>query len=612
MNDRTMRLAIDATTSQIGIDEKQYDLWYLYPSYSEEMYQFFSIISWRLRKYFFIDGFDYWDLLSYFLFPHDNRFQKAPGLATIFNYLKILDSCEAQKLELEIKDYFPHTFKQCAMLVSQKKNMHVTVLHERYVRPFPSILYNQKEVIKRFIKFRLMTRYLLGLTRKIKTKKYTTSAHILFLSNLRYMAKDGTNLLFYHLEKELQRQNCSYQHVYYDPLDELVSLSSFSREILREGIYIGDYYSQDHFRKCEKDFTKLRDRWQSLLNNPEFKKCFSYQGFPLFSLIRPRLDLIFHAMSYLACDAKEITKRIANKTDYQVLFIDSEENMYGRAFILNKRNDLKEPNRKIVALSHELIYPGCAHTHVKERKVRHKKSPLWRPLPDIKCVWSSFAKKVLVHSCNYPPSIVKITGNPKFDHLFLTKFSLADLCQKYGLDCEKKKLLIACDGIQPPSVLFWYQLYKEIADRCSFIQVLVKPHPYENMAVFHKFFASRPPNLKILNPTDNTYELLAVADFVAVRTSTVGVEAILLGKFLFILNPHHERIGGLLSYHRNAAIEVATPEEVYQAMIKLKGKSFKAQIRKRMQRFATIFHYGKDGRASKRVVEAALNPSFFA
>lgn len=648
-----MHIRIDATTSHLCIDEKTYDLWYLYPSYSEEMYQFFSTISYRLRRYFFIDGFDYWDLLSYFLFPHDNRFQKAPGLATLFNYLKILDSCtldsctsqedpqqrKVQKLELEIKDYFPETFKQCAMLVSQQKNIPVTVLHEHYVRPFSSLFYTHHEIIKLLIKLRLMTRYFFGLTRKIRMHDQTISArnspgtpspHILFLSNLRYVAKDGMNIIYHQIEKELQRQKISYTTLHYDPLDTLFFQSFFSQGALRDELYIGDYYSLDHFRRCEKECMKLRERWQSLVNNPEFRACFSYRGYSLFSLIRPRMELIFHAMSYLACDAKQITKSIAKKIDYRALFIDSEENMYGRAFILNKRDVLNKRNilnkrevskdqlenkrqkaepRKIVALSHELVYPGCAHTHIREKKVRDKKSPLWRPLPDIKCVWSRFAKDVLVHSCNYPSTIIKITGNPKFDHLFLTNFSVSDICRKYALDRQKKKLLIACDGVQPPSVLSWYQLYKEVAERCSFLHVLIKPHPYENMAAFHKFFASRPSNVVILNPHDNIYELLAIADFVAVRSSTVGVEAILLGKFLFILNPYKERIGGLLSYHHGAGIEVVTAEALYEAIIRLNDESFSNQIRKRMRQFNERFHYRQDGQASKRVIDLVCSPS---
>jgi hypothetical protein len=219
-----------------------------------------------------------------------------------------------------------------------------------------------------------------------------------------------------------------------------MNLKRFLKNFFSQKVpYIGDYYSLSHIRSCERDFKKIRQVWNEIKHRKDVQNLFEYKGYNFYEVIAPRLELIFRGLSYIAADTKNIARQISKQERYKVLLLDHEDNMLGKGFMLNSRTGSK---RKTLALSYELIYPGCNHTHAKNLPVLDRKSALWRPLPDVKCVWGEYAREVLLKHCNYKDSIIKVTGDPRFDALHNLKINKMEIIGKYSLS-QKPKILFA-------------------------------------------------------------------------------------------------------------------------------------------------------------------------
>lgn len=134
-----------------------------------------------------------------------------------------------------------------------------------------------------------------------------------------------------------------------------------------------------------------------------------------------------------------------------------------------------------------------------------------------------------------PRERIAVTGHPRHD-LLRTRcpanrnFVLGG----EGLDPGRKTVLLAT---QPGGVDLWLPFIRRLAGRYG-LQVLIKPHPLEigrGMAGdYAKALQGLSGTAVITRHVDLT-DYLAAVDAVAVQSSTVGLEALLCGKPLFVL-----------------------------------------------------------------------------
>ncbi|HJX05180.1 MAG TPA: hypothetical protein VJ461_00550, partial [Candidatus Nanoarchaeia archaeon] len=246
------------------------------------------------------------------------------------------------------------------------------------------------------------------------------------------------------------------------------------------------------------------------------------------------------------------------------------------------------------------------HLHFKNKEVLNRDSVLWRPLPDKKLVWGEYAKGKLVEKCNYPESIIKVTGYPKFDSIFRARYDEKAIFEKIGITKEagiKKKREIVFLAEQTNIDVSIPNFYLDIALKNPHLDFIIKPHPSENMSDVYKKFAKKPKNMYVLDKGFDIYEVISVSNYVVVRATTAGFEAMLMGKIVFVFNPRKEHLPGLPYVKSGAAIEVSSANELLKELKKLKDPAYRTKQLQKTRLFVENIHYKNNGRASECVVE---------
>jgi len=580
-----MRIKVDYEKEKITLDSRQIHYLEGYLNHFLEFAEEYTRIRSSIRKYFIVDGINYTDLIAHMFYQNDYYFSKAPGLITILNYLDLLNSLdEKSELKLEINDFYYKTFAKCAELVGAKKKFKIRKINERYAKRRLDFLYNNPRTMKNFLRSRYFFRFILGKIRKILGKHNKEKADVLFLSNIRFENnRPENNSMFGSVIVELNKRRISNKILRYEELERLFNLKRFIKKFfLQKEAYLGDYYSLKHFLRCNKDFKLLRKRWNAVKNNPEFKRIFTYKGHNYYDLIKPKLGLTFNALSYIACDSKNIARAIMDKENYEVLVLDHEENLYGKGFMLNSRLDKK---RKILALSHELIHLACVHIHIRNKEALNRNSVLWRPLPDVKCVWSEYSKKILLESCNYPENIIRITGNPKFDFLFKGEYDADKIIKKYGLSKTKKRVLCA----PSPVNLGYFDELNEVSKKAGNCEFIIKPHPGESkiMQIRKRVKQFHNPNMKYVDNKDDIYPLIHISDYVVTDTSTVAFEGMLADKLVFTCWPAASPIPPFLKGN----IQIKRIPDLVKELSRLRNKQTLDKIKAQAKKITEYYHH---------------------
>jgi len=593
-----MRIIVDSGKERITIGSKQMYLWDAFCHNLPDFFDEYSRIRSKIIKYFVVDGINYGELLAHLFFQNEQYFSKAPGLVLILNYLEALDSLDTKdakgELVLEINDSAYETFKKCAELVGAKKGLKIRVVKENYARKKFEFLYQNPLVFRNLLKARFFVRLVLGWARKLLRKQNRKKTDVLFLANIRFENNlPENNSMFGSTIMELNKRKVSNKTLRYEELERLSNLKRFIKKFfMQKQSYIGDYYSLRHFRNCTRDFRLLRKRWNLVKNNPEFKQIFTYKGYNYYDLLLPKLEIVFNALTYISCDSSNIAKTIINKEDYKVLVLEHEESMYGKGFMLNTRLDKK---RKTIALAHELIYRGCGHTYIKDKQVLNRNSELWRPLPDIKCVWSEYSRNELLESCNYPDQIIRVTGNPKFDFLFKRKYDENEIIKKYGLSKNKKRVLCAPSPIN----LSYIDEINDVSKKVGGLEFIIKPHPGDPRAaqIRERIRQLKNPNIVYADNKDDIYPLIHISDYIFTDTSTVGFEGMLINKIAICCLPENILMPPFLKGH----IQVKRVNELASVLKKLEDNATLGKIMKEKKRLKEYYHYKNDGASAERV-----------
>ncbi|MFX3617796.1 MAG: CDP-glycerol glycerophosphotransferase family protein [Sporolactobacillus sp.] len=130
-------------------------------------------------------------------------------------------------------------------------------------------------------------------------------------------------------------------------------------------------------------------------------------------------------------------------------------------------------------------------------------------------------------------SQIVVTGHPRFDSIFNPNKPIhQESAAVLKLSANKKTILVAT---QPFAEAVLNKIISELLKQ-SDLQVIVKPHPWEigkgKLAVYHAF--ERYPNFRLLARSPGLYDVLPAVDGVVTLTSTVGLEAMLFGKPVWI------------------------------------------------------------------------------
>ena len=228
-------------------------------------------------------------------------------------------------------------------------------------------------------------------------------------------------------------------------------------------------------------------------------------------------------------------KSVADKNDSCSVYIEHEENYYGKAMIYNKTSQV------IKALQTELVYPnGCLHRYVQDDRVLEKTSVAWRPLPDIKFVSGPYPLDVLMHYGNYPQDILQLRPMAKYAGLQHQNFDRKKLCKKYGFSSNHQNILYASGGVKEDEEKL-NELIRCVGARDN-VRLYIKAHPSCDLALL-KTICSRGDTTKVSIIVEGSIpELITICDLMVSVHSTVVMDAMVLRKPIMLINELEENM----------------------------------------------------------------------
>ena len=132
---------------------------------------------------------------------------------------------------------------------------------------------------------------------------------------------------------------------------------------------------------------------------------------------------------------------------------------------------------------------------------------------------------------------IEIIGHPRFDDIFeINHMEKSTFQESVGLDKQKKCVLIATQPMKFHMPL-WSSLIDTLLQNQD-IEIIIKPHPVEvkrKRLSKYKAICAKYPSVKLLESNYDLYDILANTDMVVINSTTVGLEALLFDKPLFIL-----------------------------------------------------------------------------
>jgi glycosyltransferase involved in cell wall biosynthesis len=210
-------------------------------------------------------------------------------------------------------------------------------------------------------------------------------------------------------------------------------------------------------------------------------------------------------------------------------------------------------------------------------------------------------------SC-FPPSSVVITGQPRYDKLYLTNdYSKEAFIKRNNLDENSKLILYTAQpvGLEMPKIGrdLTMQALVGVAKKLSGVSIIVKPHPREkNEKYFSKFRASDVP-LCVLSRSSDTYEAINACDVLVTMSSTTALEAMIMDKPVILMDPTNDQLS-LPYIDYGAAMGARTQRDLAEAIEKiLKDSTVREALRAGRRRLVFELAYIQDGRAVERIVD---------
>lgn len=131
---------------------------------------------------------------------------------------------------------------------------------------------------------------------------------------------------------------------------------------------------------------------------------------------------------------------------------------------------------------------------------------------------------------------IDIIGHPRYDLIFKeTHMAKTEFQQEYDLSPEKKYVLVAT---QPGNQEHWTKLINGLAKNPD-LEIIIKPHPWEigkKRYTCYEELTEKYDSVKLISSRKvNVYDILPNVDLVIVRSSTVGMEAMLFHKPVLVM-----------------------------------------------------------------------------
>ena len=523
-----------------------------------------------------------------------------PGITFYIDVINVIIN-ELKPAEVVIEND-KSLFSRLVLEISSKQKIKVTNLKLGSNGNGKSIseqLTNNPFLIRNYLKARMLLRIILG---KLICKRKENEDILILTSDRLSNKENATDFFWGPIVKELEKEKIRYKMVEYDKFESVASLEKIkSRYISRhyDSQFIGTDYTLQTMLNTRRMISFFKRKFRELDKDEKFRNSLEYKGIRFYNLVRPRFKKIFLTYSYYIADAYAIAKSVIEKEKPKLILIDHEKNFLGRALL----SEAKPRGIASLSFEGEFVYESNNYlTQVPIKAIVDDKSPLWRPIPDKKLLWSNHSQDWYINKSYFPAKNLQIIGAPKYDFLkMLTDKDGARIRQKYGVK-ENEKTVTVITGWCSWEDDFLNMIFRSLSNFKN-INVLVKMHPDDPISNKKKVEAlARKFGLKAtIIRNENTSELINAAYLVISYASTLVYEYILLNKRVVLLDftPNLEQ--------RNPYIKenLIKPCESYDELNNnirkclLEGKGMDQGQRKK---FISTYLFPNYGTASKRAV----------
>ncbi len=337
---------------------------------------------------------------------------------------------------------------------------------------------------------------------------------------------------------------------------------------------------------------KLKRKWQRLCQRDDFKDSFNYRGMPVWTLIAPLFNRLFETILPDLIEYIELTNGLLKRERVGVIVTcDDLAGDMGAIIIAARKQGIPSLMLQIGVLQARNLTDAYAGLSNKI------------------AVWGDVARDFFL-SQGVPDDKVIITGSPQFD-MMLETVKKRPVKKKPGYT-----VVLATQPFDPslgesPAVNRTFaEAVVRAVEQINSARLIIKLHPNEWRGVHRRIYDSieRKAGGKVKILVDaNLHRLLAEADLVITKGSTVGLEAMLLGKPV-IEADFTGRLDNTPQAVSGAALRVSTEEELGAAIQRV---LFDAQVQKQMQEAAKDYIYKQaylqDRQASRRTTELIIS-----
>jgi glycosyltransferase involved in cell wall biosynthesis len=217
-------------------------------------------------------------------------------------------------------------------------------------------------------------------------------------------------------------------------------------------------------------------------------------------------------------------------------------------------------------------------------------------------VWGDISRRWLIDHGAQANRLV-VTGPPQFDQLTQRKKTEQlrnSVCRRLGLDPDRVILTLAVIQLAGREMV---EMALEAMGALRDFQLVVKLHPGERdeARLMDLVTGLGLPNAIAVKHFD-IYDLLEISDIVIVWQSTVGLEALILGKPLIAFRFDMPAPVPFAEY--GAAVQVRSAEELVDAVRRVStDKELRAALMQGRDSFVRSYIGEADGRATDRVIE---------
>ncbi len=416
-----------------------------------------------------------------------------------------------------------------------------------------------------------------------------------YFSTIRLMQKKGykilgiNNLNYFQTPNILKIMKKFSERVFqwdipYVPLNYYWSVS----------IWLKQYYAYKHFTKI----------WNRLKHDPKLFKALEQKDPQVSCAIYYYLEYAFSFVFPLSVSYVKMAKSLIKHENPKKILIQTEYTSFGRSVTTAG----KIYDKEVIAVQHGMISEDHKGYIYEPHDINYIKNPYspYCPIPDKIAVYGDYFKDILIKKSAFKPDSIVPIGQPRYDRFFYIR-------DKYDWDNEKKKLGVESNE----KVVLWttqtfaipieenrqninavYNAIKSLEN----VKLIIKLHPNEDQnAPLYKENKTIKPI--IIGKDGDTYKLIYICDLMITKTSTTGIEAILINKPLIILNLSGKP-DTVNFVSEGVAIGVYNPDDLAKSIkMLLEDPDY---LHKNREKFIRKYLYRADGKATERLVSILL------